>query len=282
MPRRRSQDVVHVTMTDHRIGLPATTDMLAPAIEHETDIHDVQLLDASAMPAAEADLYRTLAILRVGLGGLPGLEHLRSLLAKNSLGGREVQLELASLELGHREYEKARTIIEGLLGHGPDDALAIGWRGIARVGLGDVGAALEDLRTAARLEPASAEAAFNLGRVLQGLHRDQEALAPLARAIALRPTLGDAWLVRGKAHVALHQRDAAIADFRQALAIDPRETRAYLALAPLLDAAGQHGEARRYLQLGSQVAADPESVRKLLAAASKRLGVSDATHDIVP
>jgi Tfp pilus assembly protein PilF len=267
MPRRRSQDVVHVTMTDHRIGLPPSTELLAPASEHETDIHDVQLLDASAMSVAEADLYRTLAILRVGLGGLPGLDHLRSLLAKDSLGGREAQLELASLELGHREYEKASKIIEALLKQNPDDALAVGWRGIARVGLGEVAPALEDLRAAARLAPESAEAAFNLGRVFHGLHRDQEALAPLNRAIALRPTLSDAWLVRGNAHAALHQGDAAIVDLRQALAIDPRETRAYLALAPLLDAAGQHGEALRYLQLGSKVAAEPKSVRKLLEVA---------------
>jgi Tfp pilus assembly protein PilF len=264
MPRRRSQDVVHVTMTDHRIGVPSTNDLLAPQFERESDIHDVQLADASALTVAEADLYRTLAIVRVGLGGQPGIDHLRKLLATNSLGSREAQLELASLELGHREYAKARKIIEGVLEKNPDDALALGWRGIARVGLGEVEPALEDLRAAVRLAPESAEAAFNLGRVLQGLHRYQEALATLSRAIALRPTLSTAWLVRGNTHAALDQGDAAIADFRQALAIDPRETRAYLALAPLLDAAGQHGEAQRYLQVGSKVAAAPESVRKLL------------------
>jgi Tfp pilus assembly protein PilF len=267
MPRRRSQDVVHVTMTDHRIGVPSTNDLLAPQSERESDVHDVQLLDPSSLPAAEADLYRTLAIVRVGLGGQPGIDHLRNLLATNSLGGREAQLELASQELGHREYEKARKIIEGVLEDNPEDALAVGWRGIARVGLGEVAPALEDLRAAARLAPESAEAAFNLGRVLQGLHRDQEALTPLSRAIALRPTLSAAWLVRGNAHAALHQRKAAIVDLRQALAIDPRETRAYLNLAALFEAAGQHGEAQRTLQLGNKFAAEPETVRKLLDTA---------------
>jgi Tfp pilus assembly protein PilF len=267
MPRRRTQDVVHVTMTDHRIGVPSAKDPLAPLVEHESDIRDVQLLDSSSVPVAEADLYRTLAIVRVGLGGQPGIDHLRKLLAANSPGGLEAQLELASQELGHREYAKARKIIEAVLEQSPEDALAVGWRGIARVGLGEVAPALEDLRRAARLAPESAEAAFNLGRVLQGLHRDQEALEPLSRAIALRPTLSAAWLVRGNAHAALGQQEAAIVDLRQALAIEPRETRAYLALAPLLDASGQHDEARRTLQLGSKFAAEPETVRKLLDGA---------------
>ena len=260
MQRRRTQDVVHVTMTDHRIGLPREGDLLAPLREREADVRDVQLLHPAAAPGAEGELYRTLAILRADLGGDGGIAHLQKV--ENAAGTKSSvpRFDEAAIELARREFAQALVTTQNLLEENPGNALATAWHGAALMGLGKTQEALVDLQKATTGAPESPEFAFNLGMAFHALHREEEALAAFSRAVALRPNFTAAWVARGSVHSALKQRDEAIADFLKALAIQPRETRAYLALATLLDTAQAH----RYLQIGSLVAAKPEAVRTAL------------------
>jgi Tfp pilus assembly protein PilF len=264
MPKRRTQDVVHVVMTDHRIQRPSDEDLLAPLSEREPRIADVQLLHpAAAGDAAQADLYRTLAIVGAGLGGEVGVAHLGARLAASAPADSPAWWDLAAAQLGQRQWDAALATSARLLAAHPEDVLARDWRGVARVGAGETTQGLDDLAAAAAAAPQSAEFAFNLGRVLHGRDRDAEALAPLSRALALRPNFVAAWIARAETHAALGQRDAAIDDYRQALAIDPRQTRAYQGLIPLLRAAGRSAEARRELEVGRRSAAQPEALRAL-------------------
>lgn len=267
MPRRRTQDVVHVTMTDHRIQKPPGGDLLAPLAEREPAVNDVQLLHASSVAtAAQADLYRTLAIVRAGLGGGDGVTHLQRVLEREPTSSAEAWYDLVAAQLGQRRFADALATTATLLAAAPDDALLHGWRGTALAGAGRLQEGLAEQARAVRAAPSSPEAAFNLGLLLHAQKRDTEALRPLSQAIALRPNFVVAWITRAAAQAALGRRDAAIADYRQALALQPRETRAYLALAPLLDATGAHDEALRYLQLGARVAARPQDVQAALDA----------------
>lgn len=266
MPRRRTQDVVHVTMTDHRIQRPPAGDLLAPLHEREPEVGDVQLLHArSATTPEQADLYRTLAIVRAGLGGGDGVTHLQRVLEAQRTAGPEPWHDLVAAQLGQRRFADALATTKTLLAAAPNDALLHGWRGTALAGMDRAEEGVSELRRAARATPSSPEAVFNLGLALHTLGRDAEALPFLSQAVALRPNFVVAWITRAAARAALGQRDAAIADYRQALALQPRETRAYLALAPLLDAAGRHDEALRYLHVGARVAARPEAVQTALA-----------------
>ena len=259
MQRRRTQDVVHVVMTDHRIGLPRAGDLVAPLRGRAPEVRDVQLLHPAAAPGAEGELYRTLAILRADLGGEGSTEHLRKTASTARTTSVEPRFDEAAIELGRREFAAALATTQSLLEQVPGNALATAWHGAALMGLGKSEDAVADLRKAAATAPESPEFAFNLGLALHSLRREEEAVAAFSRAVALRPNFTAAWIARGSAHSALQQRDAAIADFEQALAIQPRETRAYLALIPLLDKI----QAQRYRQIGSAVAARPEAVRAL-------------------
>src|SRR5207244_4864123 len=66
MPKRRTQDVVHVVMTDHRIQKPvAGANLLAPREERDPSVAEITIYDQERAPA-DAALYRALAAMRTG------------------------------------------------------------------------------------------------------------------------------------------------------------------------------------------------------------------------
>ena len=166
-----------------------------------------------------------------------------------------------------RRFVDAETTFESLIRRDPArDPQLVGWRGLARIGAGKTAAGIDDLRYAAAAAPDAAEFEFKLGLILRDSERNEEALSAFSRTLALRPNLASAWLARGMTLAALDRRNAAMADLRQALAIDPRETRAYLALVPLLRSSGESAEAERFLAHGLRVAENPALLAARLAA----------------
>ena len=271
MPRRRTQDVVHVSMTDHRIQRPPAGDLLATLHEREPEVSDVRLLHAEATSnAGEADVYRTIAIVRAGLGAGDGVTHLQQVLQHQPPAQSEPWYDLVAAQLGQRRFADALATTRSLMTTAPDDPLLLSWLGTALAGTGKADEALAQYRRAAAIAKDSPEVSFNLGLTLHGLKRDSEAVAPLTHALTLRPNFVAAWIARAAVHAALGSRTAAIADYQHALTLQPRETRVYLALAPLLDAAGKPEEALRYLQLGARVAARPEAVQAFLVERAQR------------
>jgi predicted CXXCH cytochrome family protein len=261
MPRRRTQDVVHVVMTDHRIHRrPTPGDPLAPLAEHVPEVTGVEFLDRAAAPGGDlGEAYRAVTVLRA-MPRTPGASSQlsRSLAATTSPVPR---FDLIAAYLQQRQFRAALETLHTLGDSVASDARLRDWRGVAEAGLGKTEESLADLRAAAAAAPELPEMQFNLAAVLHRTGHDAEALPLLDRAVELRPNFVAAWLMRSETLAALDKRDAAIADARQALAIDPRATRGYVLLAKLLKESGNDAEAARWLRHGARVAARPEEVR---------------------
>ncbi|MBS0209179.1 MAG: tetratricopeptide repeat protein [Planctomycetes bacterium] len=81
--------------------------------------------------------------------------------------------------------------------------------------------AFDDLNTAAKLMPRSAEILAVRGQALASMQRPQEALADLSQAIALDGRAAEAYLRRSQVYAALGKLELVDADLKKALAIDP-------------------------------------------------------------
>jgi predicted CXXCH cytochrome family protein len=220
MPRRRTQDVVHVTMTDHRIQrqLP-DGDLLAPLREREPQIEKVTFLDPAHAPnGATGEIYRAITVLRAIPTSTEALAHLKKALAAIPNPPQTALDDLVVAELSARQYSDAAKSIEAL---NEGDPQRLGFRAVARLGMGEKEKGLEDLRKAAASSPGIAELQYNLGVYLHRMGNDAEALVPLTRAIELRPNFVLAWIARSETLSKLGRKDEADADLRRARAVHP-------------------------------------------------------------
>ena len=269
MPRRRTQDVVHVSMTDHKIQRrPRATDLLAPLRERDPDLGAVRFLSPRDTPAgALGEVYRATILSRAGVGGASALARLEAALAASAPDAPTPWFDLVAGQLFQRRFADAGSTLDTRLAAlVADNPLLTAWRGLAHVGAGSTQTGLDDLRQATTAAPDVPEFLFNLGSMQHRVGSEQIAVDALTRAITLRPNLVSAWLKRAETYAALDRRDAAIADYARALQVNPRETRAYLGLVPLLRATGSDAEAERYYTHGLRVAGDPARLREGLRA----------------
>jgi Tfp pilus assembly protein PilF len=266
MPERRTEDVVQVVMTDHRIQLPSSgADPLAARAEHDPVLVGASFLRGEEAPSGRlGELYRAIGVLRIG--GREALPRLASLLAAEPSAEAEPWLRLAVGQLQARSYADAEaTLRQAFAAPGGDTPLARVWLGLALAGQRRLDEGLAELAAAAARDPELVEAHFNRGRLLLAHGRAADALPLLERAVALRPTFAAGWLRMGEAKEALGRRAEAIGDYRRALAVEPSTTDAYVALARALRAQGDGTGARAALALGEKYARRPEG----LAAAAE-------------
>jgi tetratricopeptide (TPR) repeat protein len=271
MPKRRTEDVVHVVMTDHRIARgPFGPELLAPRREQDPILVEARFFRPAEAPAgAEGEVYRAVGVARIGArtDSVPYLE--RRLAAgaadPSSPAGEVAAAQEPWLRLGEGQlllgrYAAAEVALDRAIERGPAGALVRIWQGLAAAGQGRRDEAIARMREAAVVDPELAEAHFNLGRLLLAWGDPTAAIPPLERALALRPNLPAAWLRRGEAREALGRRAEAIADYRRAIAVDPGLTGAHLALVGALRAAGDEPAAREALELGTIYARQPEAL----------------------
>jgi Flp pilus assembly protein TadD len=267
MPERRTQDVIHVVMTDHRIQRrPAPEEeRLAPLEPKEPEITALQFLTPETAPqGAEGEVYRAVTALRALPGAKDALAHLQKSLASTSLGPVPT-FDLARGLLQQKRFAEAETTVSALLTRWPKDPLALQWTGVARFGQGDFRGAERAFREELKHDPDNPEGMLNLGLVLLAQERHPAAIRSLREALSLRPELAVGWLHLGNALAAQDEGKDAVTAYVHALAIEPSFTRAYLALGKELLRQGDGKGARRYLAHGARVAQSPDEVAKALA-----------------
>jgi tetratricopeptide (TPR) repeat protein len=220
MPQRRTEDVVHVVMTDHLIQrrVPAR-DLLAP-LHERTD---------------EEQIYQGDVVLYYPKTGLDGA------LRQVYLGIAQVK-EKANLKLGVEMLKQAllQTKVQA-----PEPYFELAE---AQVALGEKEAAEKGYLQALELDPAFVQAENNLGNLLAESGRTPEAIKHYRRARDLDARFADVHLNLGLTLRGLGDLPAAEESFRQAIKANPLYAPGYRDLGSLLLVQGKIEVARSLLE----------------------------------
>jgi len=248
MPLRRTQDVVHVFATDHRITrhVESIESRLAPLKERDAEIDDLILTDPG-QDASLSTVYRCLAGLRATRGQhRAAADQLAQVLQTAPVATIEPTLELAAARLALGEPDQALDLLEPWLARSSPNPRALELSGLAHQKLGTLSRAEEAFRQALGRDPTRSGAALGLGRVLLTRNQTEDAIAQLEITVRLHPVLSAAWYSLGDAHGRLRHWEAAARCYQQALAIEPGLNEAAWGLEQSLRQLGRTEEAQRY------------------------------------
>ena len=222
MPKRRTEDVVHVVMTDHRIQRrPPSGDILAPLAEKADaePLYRGPVVLYFPFPDPQRDLYLGIAQVKHQANLAEGIPLLESALRRLKPRSPEPWFELAEAQAaaGRREvaiasYRRCLEIDPGFvqaynnlanllppreamdhyrraLALDPGSAATHNNLGLVLLQLQDLPAAEASFRAALHANPDYAEAHLNLGSLLILLRRPDEARASIVTALTLNPDL---------------------------------------------------------------------------------------------
>ena len=221
MPKRRTEDIVHMAVTDHLIQRrkPAG-DLLADRAEfHEdaaTSYHgEVVPYYPTPLPATpEGALYLALAQVRETANLEKGIPRLRSAIAAMKPSRPEPYYDLAT----------------------------------ALRATGQIAPAIEQLQQALRFDPAYVPALLDLNQALKDSGSPAQALAVAQQAIQVAPDDSRTWNAFGQTSLDVGRPADALAALRKALTIDPELPEAHngigIALAQNGDSAAAEAEFR--------------------------------------
>lgn len=234
MPKRRTEDVVHVVMTDHLIQRrPPSGDLLAELAErHPTEAEEyrgeVVPYYPSTLPRAGSDaLYRALAQVMMKNNLRAGIAELARLVALQQPREPEWYLQLGEGWLARGDAVKAVAAYERATQLKPQSARALQSLARALKASGQGARTAEVLRRAIQIAPSDAASWYQSGTLAGEMGRTGEAIEKMQKAIALDPDLPGAYTTVASFHAAARQTDRAEAALREALRVDPCDAAAW-------------------------------------------------------
>ncbi len=284
MPRRRTQDVVGVVMTDHLIARRPPGSALAPLSETEPPrpARVRFYFPDRAPPPPDGELYPLLSAAADGdVGAVDGLDRA---LALHPVVEADPYLALGTAQLRSGRFAAAVHAFELTLDRGPELDAALVNLGAALAGAGRLEEAARTLEEALARTPDRPEAQFNLGAVQAKLGREADAIEHYRRAVELRPTYARAWLNLGNSLARTERYADAAGAFRRAFEIDPNLTAAGRNLGATLARQDEWAEAIRVwrhavrLDPGDAPAALALAEGLLLAPDEALRGAAEALH----
>lgn len=262
MPRRRTDDAVHVVMTDHFIQrVRPARDLTAPLQEAVTlaASHyqgEVALYYPSALPPTpETELYLALAQVQQGANLTAGIPRLQKAIERAEPAPTEFYYELARAHAKAGRHADVIRWSEAALARDATFAPALKELAGAATALGQRDRAIDALRRAVALRPSDSHALADLGNVYVQQQRPAEAVEVLERALALDASLPQAHNTLGLALLAQGALGRAEPQFRQAIRIQPDLAEAHSNLANLLAGRQAYEEAAAHFE--HAVRADP-------------------------
>ena len=255
MPKRRTDDVVHVVMTDHYIQRrkPAR-DLLAPRAEKiETDDNAYKgpgdfYYPRKLQNGAQQELYLAVAQVRQSANLVKGTAQLEAAIAKHHPAEPDYYFELAEAYRKIGMPDKAIAMFEQVIQRKPDYLPAVRGLGATQARSGRLPQAGETLRKALSVMPDDASLLSDLGLVYIGLGKTQEAVESLQKAAILDPDYPDTYNNLGGAKLRLSDRAGAEAAYRTAIELQPDFAEARRNLANLLAGADRFAEAQYHFQ----------------------------------
>ena len=287
MPRRRTDDVVHAVMTDHRIQrFKPARDLLAPL--EEASFYDdsyrgeVLLHYPSRLPLEDEEQYLAVAQVQDHSNLKAGIPRLEKAIEKYRPEEPEFYYELAEAYFQNGQFDKAipmyeealrrkpdlwivlhrlgvalarsgrlsraATVLEEAAGSGPEPGAILNDLALVYRELGQVEETVKVLRKAIEPDPERSEVHSNLGALLLQMGTFEEAEAALREAIRLEPDLPTAH--HNLAIVLVTRGNFAEADyhFEQALAYHPADVQIHLDFAVTLARRELYEKAQTHLE----------------------------------
>ena len=251
MPKRRTDDVVHVVMTDHYIQRrkPAG-DLLAEMAErHETDATSYRGAVVPYYPKTlpktpenELDLAVAQVIEKSNLSS--GIKQLTAAITKHAPKRAEYYLELGDALRNSGQLAKALPVYEDALRRDPKSYIALQKLGAALRRSSKHAEAVGFLQRATASALDNAITWHELGLAYRALGKQQDAIAALQKAVALDPDMSEAHNNLGIIWFAQGNKVEAEAAFREAIRIQPDYADAHGNLANLLAGSGDLTRAR--------------------------------------
>jgi len=264
MPQRRTDDVVHVVMTDHYIqrNRPAR-DLLAPLPEvHDTEQTAykgdvVPLYPPRLAATGENELYLAVAQVAEGANLKAGIPRLQKAIETYRPREAEFHFFLADAYRQTGQNEKAIPYYEEALRRKPALLPArIGYAGVLRA-MGRGPAATRALEAAAKAAPGDAAVLHALGEAYLDLGQTDQAIATLRRALNRDPDLAEAYASLGDVYFRTGDPAATMEALRNAIRLQPGSATAHNNLANiLLQASGDFPQAEYHFK--RSLARDPE------------------------
>jgi len=267
MPKRRTQDVIHVIMTDHLITRTIDDDPLAELTETAPPwgAGIEYYFPDRAPPGPEGSVYRAIAAAKDG--NLAATDALQRLIGETRPTATEPFQELATAQLrGGRPNDALRTLAY-VFERRPDQPLALANAGVALSSLGRHGEAVQALGRAVELAPDVADNHYNLAAALVRVSRPDDAIRHYQFALRLRPNYAKAWLNLGNLMGRRRKYIEASQAYRSALSIDPDLTAASRNLGVALRYQDNWAEAVRVWTRGASRAANHAGIARELALA---------------
>jgi len=250
MPKRRTEDVVHVVMTDHKIvRRPPPGDLRAPQPERQETAgvsyrgEVVPYYPSGPAATPEEELYRASAQVLQKSNPAKGIQSLEAALQRHQPKRPEFYFDLAEAYLAAGDRARAMANYEAAIHRDAKFAPAIRGLGAALFRQNDLARAIPLLEQARSLEPRDAPTLQELARAYQQQGRVTDAVAALRSAVALEPT--DATIHESLGNLLIGSGDvpAAEAAFREAILHQPDLATAHYAYAATLASRGLFDQA---------------------------------------
>jgi len=268
MPKRRTDDAVHVVMTDHLIQRrqPAG-DLLAekpelresPGTAYRGEV--VPYYPAKLAPTEESSLYLALAQILEWSNLKSGLPRLASLIETYRPKRADYYADLAEGFTAAGQPAKAMPYFEEAVRHPPDSAIILRKLGSAQMEAGQLTKAEATLRRVIALAPDDAGAWGMLGQVLWRENGNAAAKAAFLKAIDLDPELPQWHDSLGTLLLAEGGGPAAEKEFREAVRIQPGNARVRSNLASVLASRNEIAEARYHFDQSIRLKPDDAAAR---------------------
>jgi predicted CXXCH cytochrome family protein len=247
MPKRRTEDVIHVAVTDHFIQRRKLAGDLLAALAERRDAYRgpvVPYYPRTLPDIAENSLTLALAQVIQGSNLIEGIAQLTAAIQKYKPQRAEYYLQLAEALEKNGQLAKAMPMYREAVDRNPKLSTGLRKLGTALRHSGQNAEAEDVLKRAVSVSPDDAVAWHELGITLRALDRSADAVAAIEKAIELDPDLPEAHNNVGTIWFAEGQQARAQPAFREAIRIRPDYADAHGNLASLLSEEAKFIESR--------------------------------------
>ncbi|QIZ80188.1 cytochrome c3 family protein [Thalassovita gelatinovora] len=250
MPERRTQDVIHVTMTDHRIVRdPGPLQSLKqPIAKVPAEIVGVSLLyPDTPLSAAEKLLAKANGVLlNQNFKADYAAEAMADVMASGEVAQYEPWISLSRAFYAQKAYDKSLAAAERGLELAPDIAQLRLQKAVSVYALGRQSDAIAQLQALIADHPNYTLAQYDLAAFYFGTDRLEQAREQVLRVTQLHHTHWQAWRLLARIEARQGNADAAIKAYLTGLDIEPAAVSMREEFRAELERAGRGDQAQRY------------------------------------